>query len=91
MMTLRTASRQPVPIGGEGIVCNHRLASLRPVSPEYLAKSGQGSWDESVNGDPPIFGWESPAASLPIYVPVTEKHTTENTRWNGRRMIPCRR
>ena len=40
--------------------------------------------------DPPIFGWKSPVVSLPIYFPITENDTTENAKWNGRRMIPCR-
>jgi hypothetical protein len=35
-----------------------------------------------VNHDPPIFGWESPVVSLPIYFPITEKHTWARTH-NG--------
>ena len=38
MVTLRTASRQPVRISGEGIVYNHRPASLRAALPEHLAR-----------------------------------------------------
>ena len=78
MVTLSPASRQPVRISGEGIVCNCRPASLRSASSEYLAKSGQATWDESVNHDPPISGWKSLVVSLPIYFPITESDTTEN-------------
>jgi hypothetical protein len=56
MLSLRAANRQPVPISGEGIVRTPVAASIRPGQPEYLAKSGQGNWDESVNRAPPIFG-----------------------------------
>jgi hypothetical protein len=42
------------------------------------------SWEESANRDPPIFGSESPALGLPIYVPVTEQHTMIR-RWQMER------
>ena len=38
--------------------------------------SGQQTWDESVSGDPPIFGQESLATSLPIYHPITKLRNT---------------
>ncbi len=45
--------------------------------PAYLVPmSGQQTWDESVSDDPPIFGQESSATSLPIYLPITEPHNT---------------
>lgn len=69
----------PVPISGEGIDWDCRPPTLRSASPEYLAKSGQRIWGESVNPEPPISGGESLLAIVPIYFPITEQRTLERT------------
>ncbi len=72
-----TASRQSVATNGEGIVSTPGTTSMRPALPEHLPRSGQRMRDESVNHDPPIFGSESPATSLPMFLVITENDTQE--------------
>lgn len=55
-----------------------RAAGLIPSTPpDHLANSGWQNWDEFGNRAPPIFGMESRATSLPIYLPITQIVTEE--------------